>query len=108
MERCLDMKRLFPILLLIVVAMIFAPCAKADVFLEATSGFISVNGPFSVSGPGFTFTGGLSICCFQTIIPPRPPIQGFGTRFSNPPPGGGHTVLNGVPHPFAILDTIHV
>src|SRR5260370_40450514 len=101
MERCLDMKRLFPILLLIVVAMIFAPCAKADVFLEATSGFISVNGPFSVSGPGFTFTGGLSICCWQFLISPWQPLQGLDTRLGTPSLGGGTLVLNGVTPPFS-------
>src|SRR5260370_42441109 len=106
MERCLDMKRLFPILLLIVVAMIFAPCAKADVFLEATSGFISVNGPFSVSGPGFTFTGGLSICCWQSIIAPWQPSQRSDTGFDTPALGGGTVVLNGYRRPIGAMDRI--
>src|SRR5260370_23896401 len=108
MERCLDMKRLFPILLLIVVAMIFALCAQAELCLEATSGFILVNGPFSVSGPGFTFTGGLSICCCQSIIAPGQPIQGCDTGFDTPALGGGTLVLNGVTQPFAVIDSIPV
>jgi hypothetical protein len=108
MERCLDMRRLFPILLLIVLAMIIAPCAKADSFtsLEATSGFFSVDGAFSVSGPGFTFTGGLIIFGCGSFYNPGRPIQGCDTGFPNISSGSGTLVVNGVTQPRAIIESI--
>jgi PEP-CTERM motif len=107
MERFLDMKRLFPILLLIVLAMILAPCAKADVFLEATSGFISVStGNFSVSGPGFTFTGFVTLMGCPSFYAPGQPIQGCSTGFPIFSEGNGTLVLNGVTQPAADIDSI--
>ncbi len=108
MERCLDMRRLFPILLLIVLAMIFAPCAKADSFtsLEATSGFISVDGVFSVSGPGFTFTGGLIIFGCGSFYNPGRPIQGCDSGFRLISSGSGTLVLNGVTEPRAVIESV--
>jgi hypothetical protein len=94
------MGRLFPILLLIVLAMIFAPCAKADsLSLEATSGFIEVDGAFSVSGPGFTFTGDLFFFGCPFFYNPGRPIQGCDSGFQIISSGGGTLVVNEVTQP---------
>ena len=101
------MRRLFPTLLLIVLAMIFAPCAKADsLSLEATSGFIEPVGVFSVSGPGFTFTGGLIISACGSFYNPGRPIQGCDTGFQNIVSGDGTLVLNGVTQPRAVIVSV--
>jgi hypothetical protein len=96
-------KRLLQILLLIVLAMILAPFARADSFAggyQATSGFITGPdaGPFMLAGNNFTLTGGL------LLAGPCPSFYAYGQPIQGCDDGfdifivdsSGTFVLNGV------------
>jgi hypothetical protein len=92
----------------VIAFLIFAPSARADTY-QVTSGFISIVGSIagsvSLSGPGFTFTGGVTVFSCPVTYAPGQPIQGCDVAgIPDFVLGGGTLVVGGVAKPFVMID----